>query len=130
MAKLHLYGSVGESFWGEDSFTAKDVQEQLAKIKGPVEVHLNSGGGSATDGQAIYAILKAHPYRVTVIIEGCAASAASLIAMAGAEIILTDGAWLLLHDPATPWTDGRGTPDDHSKTAQMLELIAVAYAEI
>jgi ATP-dependent protease ClpP protease subunit len=130
MPKLHLYGSVGESFWGEDSFTAKDVQEQLAKIKGPVEVHLNSGGGSATDGQAIYAILKAHPYRVTVIVEGCAASAASLIAMAGAEIVLTDGAWLLLHDPATPWTDGRGTPDDHAKTAQMLDQIAVAYAEI
>lgn len=130
MAKLHLYGSVGESFWGEDSFTAKDVREQLAKIKGPVEVHLNSGGGSATDGQAIYAILKAHPHRVTIIVEGCAASAASLIAMAGAEIVLTDGAWLLLHDPASPWTDGRGTPDDHAKAAQMLELIAVAYAEI
>jgi ATP-dependent protease ClpP protease subunit len=130
MAKLHLYGSVGESFWGEESFTAKEVREQLAAINGPVDVYLNSGGGSATDGQAIYAILKAHPYRVTVIIEGCAASAASLIAMAGVEIVLTDGAWLLLHDPATPFTNGRGTPDDHAKTAQLLDQIAVAYAEI
>jgi ATP-dependent protease ClpP protease subunit len=130
MDKLHLYGSVGESFWGEASFSAKDVRKQLEAIRGPVEVHLNSGGGAATDGQAIYAMLKAHPNRVTVVVEGCAASAASLIAMAGAEIVLTDGAWLLLHDPATPWTVGRGTPDDHAKTAQFLDQIAVAYAEI
>ncbi|MCU0903465.1 MAG: ATP-dependent Clp protease proteolytic subunit [Tabrizicola sp.] len=129
-SEIFLYGSVGESFWGEASFTPKDVRDQLAAISGPVEVFLNSGGGSATDGQAIYSILKAHPYKVTVVIEGCAASAASLIAMAGAEIVLTDGAWLLLHDPATPFTDGRGTPDDHAKTAQLLEQLAGAYAEI
>lgn len=129
--EIFLYGSVGASFWGEDHFTPLDVQAQLAKAGGrPVTVHLNSGGGVATDGQAIYALLKAYGGRVTLIVEGCAASAASLIAMAGAEIILTDGAWLLLHDPATPWTDGRGTPDDHAKTAQQLELIAGGYAEI
>lgn len=130
MNEILLYGTVGEAFWGEESFTAKQVREQLSALQGDLTVRINSGGGSATDGAAIYAALSGYPSKVTVVIEGVAASAASLIAMAGDEIVMAEGAWILIHDPAVPFADGRGTSADHDRTSQMLEVIAREYAGI
>ena len=130
MNELSLSGSVGLSFWGEPYFDSIEVNGWLAGRKGDITVRLNSGGGDAADGQAIYAALVRYPFKVTVIVEGCAASAASLIAMAGDEIVMTLGSWMLIHDPATPFTEGRGTTDDHSRLAEHLELIAVGYAAV
>lgn len=128
--EIHLYGTVGASWWDEDCFTARTVREALAKITGDVTVRINSGGGAATEGQAIYTMLVDHPGKVTVIVDGVAASAASLIAMAGDEIVMRLGAWMLIHDPATPWTEGRGTEADHKKEAEILGTISNAYADI
>ncbi len=132
MNELTLYGTVGASWWDEEYFTAKQVREQLASMSGDLLVRINSGGGIATEGQAIYTALKDYrgKGRVTVQIDGVAASAASLIAMAGEEIVMRLGAWMLIHDPATPWTMGRGTEDDHRKEADLLAVISNAYAEI
>ena len=96
MNELYLYGSVGESFWGEEAFSPSDVRDQLSEMTGPITVHINSGGGIATDGQAIYNLLKGYPDRVDVVIDGAAASAASLIAMAGETITLRAGAYLMI----------------------------------
>lgn len=128
--ELTLYGSVGESFWGEASFTAKDVREQLAKMKGDITVRINSGGGVASDGLAIYNTLKDWKGNVAVIVDGNAASAASLIAMAGDTITMRDGALMLIHDPASMWTNGRGTEADHIQQANALRITANAYARI
>lgn len=128
--EIHLYGTVGASWWDEDWFSAKSVREALSKISGDVIVRINSGGGIATEGQAIYTMLVDHPGKVTVIVDGVAASAASLIAMAGDEIVMRLGAWMLIHDPATPWTEGRGTEDDHRKEAEILGVISNAYADV
>lgn len=128
--EIHLYGSVGYSWWEEDYFTAKGVREQLAKMSGDITVRINSGGGLATEGQAIYTMLQDWPGKVTVIVDGVAASAASLIAMAGDEIVMRLGSWMLIHDPATPWTDGRGTEEDHQRMAAILGTISGAYADI
>lgn len=130
MPEIHLTGSVGYSFWGEENFTPTSVREMLAGLSGDLTVHLNSGGGIATDGQAIYTLLRDYPGRVTVSVEGIAASAASLLAMAGDEIILRDGALLMIHDPASMWVNGRGTEDDHRKMADALAVISRAYAGI
>lgn len=132
MNELVLYGTVGASWWEEEYFTAKEVREKLAGMSGDLLVRINSGGGIATEGQAIYTALKDYrgKGKVTVQIDGVAASAASLIAMAGEEIIMRLGAWMLIHDPATPWTMGRGTEDDHRKEADLLAVISNAYAEI
>lgn len=130
MNELTLYGTVGASWWDEDYFTAKQVREKLAGMSGDLLVRINSGGGIATEGQAIYTALKDYPGKVTVQVDGVAASAASLIAMAGEEIIMRLGAWMLIHDPATPWTMGRGTEDDHRKEADLLAVISNAYADI
>jgi ATP-dependent protease ClpP protease subunit len=130
MKELVLYGSVGTSFWDEEHFTAADVRSQLAGVTGPVTVRLNSGGGIATEGQAIHAILSAHPGQVDVIIEGAAASAASLIAMAGDTITMSAGSILMIHDPASWYVEGRGTEDDHLHMAKSLGVLATAYARL
>lgn len=130
MNEILLYGSVGESFWGESFFTAKSTYDQLAQMRGDVTVRINSGGGSATEGAAIYAALSSYNGRITVVIDGVAASSASLIAMAGDEIVMSEGAWMLIHDPAVPFVEGRGTSADHDRAAQMLDVIGQQYAEI
>lgn len=130
MNELLLYGTVGSSFWDEEFFTAKTVRESLAGMSGPVTVRINSGGGIATEGQAIYTALRGYDGPVNIVIEGIAASAASLISMAGDTITMSLGAVMMIHDPATWWTDGRGTEEDHLHTAKGLGVIANAYAGI
>ncbi|MGR3495423.1 hypothetical protein [Citreimonas sp.] len=58
MNELVLYGTVGRSFWEEEYFTALEVREQLAGMTGDLTVRINSGGGIAHEGQAIYTALK------------------------------------------------------------------------
>ncbi len=128
--EICLYGSVGMSWWGEDYFTAKMVRDMLAGMTGPLTVRINSGGGIATEGQAIYTMLVDYPDDVDVVIEGAAMSAASLIAMAGDTITMRLGSFLLIHDPASPWTEGRGTEEDHLRLAKQLNTTASGYAAI
>lgn len=128
--EIYLTGTVGESFWGEEYFVAKTVHDQLAGMSGNITIYLNSGGGIATEGQAIYQLLERHDGKITMVIDGMAASAASLIAMAGDEIIMPMGAVMLIHDPASMWTEGRGTESDHRKAADMLDVLGNAYAAI
>ncbi|SEI10057.1 head maturation protease, ClpP-related [Paracoccus alkenifer] len=130
MNEILLYGTVGSSFWDEEYFTARQVREALAGISGPVTVRINSGGGIATEGQAIYTALRAHAGPVSIVIEGIAASAASLVAMAGDSITMSLGSVMMIHDPAMMWTDGRGTEDDHLHAAKGLGVLANAYAGI
>ncbi len=128
--EIFLYGSVGMSWWNEDYFTSGDVREQLANMSGPITVHINSGGGIATEGQAIYTALVDYADQVNVVIDGVAASAASLIAMAGDTITMRLGSYMLIHDPAQPWTEGRGTEEDHLRLAKQLNVTSGAYADV
>lgn len=128
--EIFLEGSVGQSWWDEACFTPAGVRTMLDGRSGPLTVQLNSGGGLATDGQAIYAMLMAYPGDVTIVISGIAASAASLIAMAGSKVVMTLGSLMMIHDPAAPWIEGRGTEADHLKTAADLAVLSKAYAAI
>lgn len=130
MNELMLYGSVGASFWGEEYFTLSQVRDQLAGMDGPVTVRLNSGGGFAEDGQSIYTMLVDYPGEVHVVVDGAAASAASLIAMAGDTITMRLGAFMLIHDPAQMFVDGRGTSDEHKSLAAQLDILGDAYAAV
>ncbi|SHE67754.1 ATP-dependent protease ClpP, protease subunit [Kaistia soli DSM 19436] len=126
--ELVLYGYVGIASWFDESgFTAREVIEALAEIEGDVVVRINSPGGIATEGSAIYAALVAHDGTVTVRIEGIAASAASVIAMAGEEIIMANGSLMMIHDPAGVTI---GTAADHRATAVALDVMAGAMARI
>jgi ATP-dependent protease ClpP protease subunit len=125
---ITLTGVVGENLW-DDGFTSGDVITALAIIGSgnPVTVVLNSGGGYATEGAAIYSALKGHGAPVEVIVQGVAASAASLIAMAGATVIMSLGSVMMIHDPSTvTW----GTAADHQRSVDMLNALATSYAGI
>jgi ATP-dependent Clp protease protease subunit len=79
-----MFEDIGEDFWTGGGITAKKVSPQLRAIGDrPVEVQLNSPGGDMFEGIAIYNVLREHPQDITVKVMGMAASAASLIAMAG-----------------------------------------------
>lgn len=123
---LVLFGFVGDRFQGE-GFTAEGVRRALANVSGDVTVRVNSGGGSAFDGEAIRAALAGHDGRVTVMVEGVAASAASLIAMAGDEIVMSAGAVMMIHDPSMLTI---GNSADHMQSAGVLEKLADSYASV
>jgi ATP-dependent protease ClpP protease subunit len=126
--KLRLSGYVGDYYF-EDGFTSADVVFALSQIEADAElaVHINSGGGIATEGAAIHALLSARPGVTNVVVEGIAASAASLIAMAGQTVTMSAGAVMMIHDPSG-YTFGNS--DDHSKTIEALEALATSYARV
>jgi ATP-dependent Clp protease protease subunit len=126
--KLRLTGYVGDYYY-EDGFTSSDVVMCLAEVTDDslLDVYLNSYGGIATEGAAIHAILSARAGITNIVIEGIAASAASLIAMAGATITMSAGSVMMIHDPAGfTW----GNSDDHAKTIEGLEALGNSYARV
>ena len=132
MPDLYLEGDVGAPFWPDaPHFTAAHVREALTGFGGQdVTVYLNSGGGIATDGMAVYHALNAYPGRVTVIVTGVAASAASLLAMASDDLVMLDGSVMMIHDAASCWIEGRGTEDEHRSLADSLGKLSHGYAGI
>ena len=125
---ITLIGTVGVDWWG-DYFSHADVVFALSQIGGgdPIKVKINSGGGVATEGAAIHALFKSFDGDVNMVVEGVAASAASLIAMAGTTITMADGAVMMIHDVAA-FTFGNSA--DHQKTIDGLEAMSNSYADI
>lgn len=124
VAKLFVYGSVGG--YGETSTrqTVVDIHRSKAKT---IQVYINSTGGSAFDGLAIYNALRKSPARIEVHIDGLAASAASVIAMAGDEIRMPRGSFIMIHNPST-YTGGGAA---HLKSvAARLEQMHEEFADI
>lgn len=126
--ELVLYGFVGENYWG-DGFTASDVIDALAEVGRDMDVtvRINSGGGYTDDGIAIYNAFVAHKGDVTIVVDAMAASAASVIAMAGDTITMRTGSLMMIHDPAGhTW----GTADSHEKSVGQLNKLADLMAGI
>lgn len=126
--EIVLHGPVGDVYW-DPGFTARDVIEALANVgrQTDVKVRINSGGGIALEGVAIYNALAAHGGKVTCEIEGIAASAASIIAMAGDETVMRAGAIMMIHDPAMITF---GDADDHEKSKGILDKLGDQMAGI
>lgn len=120
---LTLHGIVGVDF------TSADVNVALAEAgpDTPLEIRLSSFGGDAGEGLAIYSALIAHQGRKTMLLQGIAASAGSLIAMAGDEIIISRFALFMIHD-AELYGIG-GSAEDIRRHAQGLDTISEAYAK-
>ncbi|MEJ0012292.1 MAG: head maturation protease, ClpP-related [Bauldia sp.] len=111
---------------GEGANTAAEVRAAL-RAGGPVAVAINSPGGIATEGLAIYNLLKAHAGRVDVTVDALAASAASLIAMAGDSITMREGSLMMIHDPAGITI---GTAAAHEKSRDVLNKMGDQFAKI
>lgn len=128
-SKLTLSGYVGDLYEGIDHFSYPDVVLALAQVDdaSDLTVHLLSDGGYASEGAAIYALLVSRSGRTDVVVEGIAASAASLIAMAGETVSMAEGSVMMIHDPIG-FTQGSSA--DHAKQIESLEALATAYARI
>ena len=115
-----------ENFIGEDRATAAAVAEWLAFLDGaPAEIVVNSPGGDAFEGAAIYAELRAYRGDVVAHVRGIAASAASLLLMGADQIVMDRASVLMIHDPSGVTI---GPAADHRRTAEDLEKLAGVYA--
>ncbi|WP_288935073.1 head maturation protease, ClpP-related [uncultured Sphingomonas sp.] len=125
---ITMFGDIGEDFWTGGGVTAKGVAAQLRAIGDrPIEVQINSGGGDVFEGFAIYNVLREHPQAITVKIMGMAASAASVIAMAGNTIEIGAAAFLMIHNC---WCGAVGNRHDFQEVASFLEPFDLAMAQV
>lgn len=98
---LRLEGPIDEeSFWGDEA-TPKAFREELEAGSGDITVWINSPGGNVFAAAEIYTMLRDYKGAVTVKIDAIAASAASVVAMAGSKVLMSPVAMLMLHDPST-----------------------------
>lgn len=105
-AEILIYGYIGQDTAYDGTkigISALTFIEELRAIPATadLDVRINSRGGDSYDATAIHSFLTAHQGNVRVSIDGIAASAASLIAMAGDEIVIPANAWMMIHDPST-----------------------------
>ena len=98
---LHLCGTIAEESWFDDDVTPKAFQAELEAGKGDIDVWINSPGGDCVAASRIYTMLRNYPGNVTVKIDGIAASAASVIAMAGTKVLMAPTAMMMIHNPLT-----------------------------
>lgn len=115
---IYIYGSIGGYF---SEVNGKEIQKKLNAIETEeIHVHINSPGGDVFDGIAIHNQLKNHKAKIIVHIDGLAASAASLIAMAGDKVIMPSNTMLMIH---RAWTYTAGNAEALRKVADDLDKI-------
>lgn len=119
---------IGEDFWTGGGVTSKRVGAALRQIgEQDVFVDINSPGGDFFEGVTIYNMLRAHKHKVTVRILGLAASAASVIAMAGDEIQIGKAGFMMIHNA---WVFAIGNRHDMQEAAATLEVFDDAMASL
>lgn len=124
---ISILGTIGEDFWG-DGVTARRVMAALRAIGArDVVVNINSPGGNFFEGLAIYNALREHPHKVTVNVLGIAASAASLVAMAGDDIMVAKAGFLMIHNAEMI---DNGNRNDKREIADKLEQFDAAMASL
>ncbi len=125
---IGVYDVIGEDWWTGGGFTAKRMSAALRSLgKGPVTVAINSPGGDMFEGIAMYSMLREHPGEVTVKVMGLAASAASIIAMAGDAVQIARPAFLMIHNC---WLMAAGNRHDLRDIADQLEPFDAAMADV
>lgn len=127
---LRISGTIAEESWFDDDITPGIFASELNAGSGPVTIWLNSPGGDVVAAAQIYNMLIDYPGTVTVNIDGIAASAASVIAMAATKVAMSPVSMLMIHNPATMAV---GDKDELARAMSMLdsvkESILNAYQE-
>ena len=98
---LELNGTIASESWFDDDVTPQMFKDELFAADGDVTIWINSPGGDCIAASQIYSMLMDYKGNVTVKIDGIAASAASVIAMAGTEVLMAPTALMMIHNPAT-----------------------------
>lgn len=125
---ITMFDIIGEDWWTGGGITAKKVAAQLRAIGDrPVEVQINSPGGDMFEGLAIYNVLREHSQPITVKVIGVAASAASVIAMAGDTVEIGAASFLMIHNC---WVIAAGNRHDMAEVAAFLAPFDQAMADV
>ena len=117
---LYLNGVIAAESWLDDDVTPQLFKDELESVTGDIEVWLDSPGGDVMAATQIYNMLKNYKGKVTVKIDSLAASAASVVAMAGDEILMSPLSLMLIHNPLTV---AAGNVDDMQKAIDMLDEV-------
>lgn len=125
---LVLNGEISDETWYGDEVTPQLFRDDLSRCKGDIAVWINSPGGDVFAAAQIYNMLMDYPHNVTVKIDGLAASAASVIAMAGTEVQMSPVGMMMLHNPSTiAWGDSAELKKAISMLDEVKESIINAY---
>jgi ATP-dependent protease ClpP protease subunit len=119
--EVSIYGDIGA--WGVN---AASLIDQVKSVQGPIRVRINSGGGDVFEGLALYNYLAGRG-NVETIVDGLAASAASLPFLAGNKRTMPKSAYLMIHNP---WSGAVGDADEMRKMADTLDRIGAGLASI
>lgn len=117
---LFLNGTIAEDSWFDDDVTPKLFRDELMAGSGDITVWLNSPGGDCIAAAQIYNMLMDYKGSVTVKIDGIAASAASVIAMAGTKVLMSPVSTMFIHNPMTV---ALGNSDEMQKAIEMLQEV-------
>ena len=134
-ADLFFYGDIvsetWQSEWYEDDMAPGDVKEFLDQLDGTenINIHINSGGGSVFGGIAIYNMLRRNNAHKTVYVDGLAASIASVIMMAGDEIVMPKNATVMIHKSSASYFFTTKNADDLRKDAESLDTCQEAIMQ-
>ena len=118
--ELFLDGIIAQESWFGDEVTPAGFKDELMAGDGPITIHINSVGGDCIAASMIYTMLMDYPSDVTVQIDGLAASAASVIAMAGTHVCMSPTSLLMIHNP---WTSASGDSHDMQKAISLLDEV-------
>lgn len=123
-ADVYIYGDIGEG-----GVTAADFIASLRGLRvSTINVHISSSGGSVFEGLAVYNALNAHPATIVVHVDGIAASIASVIAMAGDEIVMAENAMMMIHRPSIQ--PGYAGSDELRQKADVIDKIESGLVSI
>lgn len=127
-AEILVYGDIGPKWLGYD-VDAKSFHEELRALGDvdEIDLRINSFGGDVFDGLAIHRLLVDHKAKVNAHIDGAAMSIASVIAMAGDTIRISESGNIMIHDP---WTVALGNAEDFRSVADRLDATAAAIADV
>ena len=117
---LYLEGAIAEESWFDDDVTPAAFKAELLSGSGPITLRVNSPGGDCIAASQIYTMLMDYPADVTVKIDGIAASAASVISMAGTKVCMSPTSLMMIHNPAT---FAMGDSEEMRKAMQLLSEV-------
>lgn len=115
---IELYGTIAEESWFDDDVTPQLFKDELNAGSGDITVWINSPGGDCVAAAQIYNMLTQYKGNVTVKIDGIAASAASVIAMAGNTVLMSPVSMMMIHNPATV------AFGDHNEMQKAIDMLA------
>ncbi len=113
-----MHGTIAEESWFDDDVTPQIFKDELNAGSGDITVWINSPGGDCVAAAQIYNMLTQYKGNVTVKIDGIAASAASVIAMAGNMVLMSPVSMMMIHNPATV------AVGDHAEMQKAIDMLA------